>query len=201
MTTERKELRNSYLIQRLQKPYTGCEGNPFVFGGGKLRGGINKEAYALINQIFRFDYMGAAEFEFGAVPKSLDAIRVGFENDLVVTGEIKIKDIPVYYACHKDVQNEVETRIKEFGEGKYKGRTKERVVFADVISTIQKKNNPSKEPQSKREKEWAEQDAKYYLEYIGWLEIDNHFIWFVDKNAFDKFTHLFGKEAENVNVD
>ena len=37
-------------------------------------GGLSSEAMDLIRGIWAFDYMGAAEFEFGAVPKALQKI-------------------------------------------------------------------------------------------------------------------------------
>ena len=55
------------LIQRLKKPYgnkfekMGFKGNPFEFGGGYIRGGLNEKSYAALNQFISFDYMGSAE--------------------------------------------------------------------------------------------------------------------------------------------
>lgn len=70
----------SYLIQRLEKPHKTDHpwmkenGNPFAFGGGLLRGGLSKEGFALIRDLWEFDYMGASEFEWGAVPSALKAM-------------------------------------------------------------------------------------------------------------------------------
>ena len=90
------ELRSTYLVQRLKKPYKGNADNPFNFGGGLLRGGMNEEAYRALNQIFTFDYMGSAEFEFGAVPKAIDVIAEGFAKGDGVTGKIEIEGVPIY---------------------------------------------------------------------------------------------------------
>jgi hypothetical protein len=77
---------NPYLVQRLQRPYKGKEGglikddpNIFSFGGGFKNGGLSKQAMDIFKELFRFDYMGAAEFEFGAVPKAFQAIAQNAE--------------------------------------------------------------------------------------------------------------------------
>lgn len=173
-------MKNSYLIQRLQKPCPGSDDNPFNWGCGLLRGGINKDAYAIINQIFRFDYMGSAEFEFGAVPQSLDWIVKGFAAGDGVTGEISIHKIPIYYLCHKDQEAEVKERIKELAKSQRTFRTKESVMLDEALAARDPHvTDPDKIKHN-----------KYYLEYIGWLELDNNFMFFLDKEAFDKFVSL-----------
>lgn len=72
------EMKRTWLVQRLRKPYNhpafGAD-NPFSFGGGLRNGGLNDEAMGLLRGIFSFDYMGAAEFEFGAIPQAFDRLR------------------------------------------------------------------------------------------------------------------------------
>jgi len=43
-----------------------------VFGGGNL--GMGEEAWNLLDRLCRFDYMGAAEYEFGAVREAFDGL-------------------------------------------------------------------------------------------------------------------------------
>jgi hypothetical protein len=173
------ELRSTYLVQRLTKPHKGNADNPFNFGGGFLRGGMNEEGYRAINQIFTFDYMGAAEFEFGAVPKAIDAIAKGFSEGNCVTGEITIYGVPVYYITHKDAEKATIRRIEDLAKDPYitKIRLKEWTNFGDAISarnrTIVNKYR-----------------IKYAMDYIGWIELDNYFMFFVDKEAFKRFKML-----------
>lgn len=166
------ELRSTYLVQRLKKPYKDNAGNPFSFGGGLLRGGMNEDGYRALNQIFTFDYMGSAEFEFGAVPKAIDAIAKGFGEGNGVTGEIKINGVPVYYLTHKNVEKETIRCIEDLAKDPYitKIRLKEWTNFGDAIAA-RNGNKPD----------------KYAMDYIGWIELDNNFIFFVDKEAFEKF--------------
>ena len=180
-------MKSTYLVQRLQKPYPGCENNPFVFGGGLCRGGMNETAYKLLNQIFRFDYMGSAEFEFGAVPTSIGKIVDYFNAGNGVTGEMKVCGIPVYYLCFKGNENEVKERIKELGTNPRKYRTKESIFFDEALAA----RVPANVVPEKKDK------YKFYLDYIGWLELDNDFMFFLDKEAFDKLiTLITSKEGE-----
>jgi len=174
------ELKRTYLVQRLKKPYKGNADNPFNFGGGLLRGGMNEEGYRALNQIFTFDYMGAAEFEFGAVPDAIDAIAKGFGNGDGVTGEIEIGGVPVYYLTHKNVEKETIQRIKDLAKDDpfvTKIRLKEWTCLGDAIAV---RNGTLA---NKRGFESA-------MEHIGWIELDNRFMFFVDKEAFEKFKML-----------
>ena len=73
----------THLVQRLKKPFMKLGmaiRNSFAFGGGFKDGGLNPEAAALLGEIFSFDYMGAAEYEFGAVA---DAFKTIAKSELV----------------------------------------------------------------------------------------------------------------------
>ena len=61
-----------YYVQRLNAPQNQV--NPFSFGGEKLNGGISKESMQILKSIFSFDYMGSAEFEWGAIPTALNSM-------------------------------------------------------------------------------------------------------------------------------
>jgi len=69
------ELNRTWLLQRLKKSrYNPDSKSPLakahrVFGGGML--GLNEKQWDLLDPIFEIDYMGAAEFEFGTIPKCL----------------------------------------------------------------------------------------------------------------------------------
>ena len=173
------QLESTWLVQRLEKPHRGNSENPFTFGGGLVRGGINKEVYGILNKIFTFDYMGAAEFEFGAVPKALDKIVDYFNNGHGVCGELNIEGVQIYYLTDARVQKETEQRIRDLAVDPFskKGiRTKERVGLHE---TIKKKKGST---------------DRWLQEYLGWIELDNGFIFFSDKEAFENFRSLLQSE-------
>lgn len=63
-----------------------------------------------IDSILDFDYMGSAEFEFGALPQSLKRIRENIANYCISTFEINSKKISVFY------DNKLIKNVKELSE-------------------------------------------------------------------------------------
>jgi len=192
-------MKSSYLIQRLNKPVDLPEGhilhgkdNPFNFGGGLTNGGLSKEAMDLLRPIFTFDYMGAAEFEFGAVPKALSGILKEAKN--LVKSEIHVpykairrhapwekrlyKPFPkkgvviVYVLCQKDHLEYVKKLISD--------------ILADEFKVS------LKEPTRLRESVMERRDEhQFNKEACGWLELDNGFFFFTDQEMFENIAALF----------
>jgi hypothetical protein len=176
-------LKKTYLVQRLQKADPRGDHGVFTFGGGLRYGGLNKDAWDLITKVFRFDYMGAAEFEDGIVARSIQQI-INYSNaGEYATGRIKITGIPIYYLCYKPFESEVKIRIKDLATRKYYrdgNRTKESLLLNESIAA----RVPSTHVPEKKD------IYKYYLDYVGWLELDNDFIFFSEKDVFDNFVQL-----------
>ena len=168
-------MEKSYLIQRLEKPVG--HNNPFSFGGGFKNGGIGKDNMEILSKVFSFDYMGAAEFEFGAVPEALDKM-IGFSDDLVKgsitthwkalrwkTGETVKGNSKVYFLCHKDHKKDVKKRIASWAMG----------------------NNISGHPKCGVRLDSSFDDHCYH----GWFELDNGFFFFTDKTMWENTCKLF----------
>ena len=189
-------MQNSYLIQRLKTPFES-EGlakglvNAFAFGGGLVNGGLSKEAMELLGDIFRFDYMGSAEFEWGAVPKALSKIADSIESYIAFGEDVKYKYRQYYYGrkkdpedlsgkakvyiiCLKDDKEEVVDRIKKFAVNHKDCFTKERVCLDEVLSG----------------------SSEYNKDLGGWLELDNGYFFFTDKEMYAKTCRLFGIETK-----
>lgn len=75
-------MKNVYYVQRL---LSAGDIPPFAFGGGKVNGGISPDVMKLLNKVFSFDYMGSAEFEWGAVPTAIKSL---FTNSTTEKSEI-----------------------------------------------------------------------------------------------------------------
>jgi len=169
-----KTLESSWLIQRLNKPHNIIiEGeavdNPFSFGGGYINGGLLDKAMELIRPIFSFDYMGAAEFEFGAVPEFFQNVVNNIKS--YSSWSLEINNTPVYVIGQKELKEQITERIKEISkEGKI--YTKEFVGLEEACGL---------------DKRYSKEDCRF----IGWLELDNNFLFFVDKDAFEKTKKLF----------
>lgn len=181
-------LERSWLVQRLTKPrnYGQLKDNPFNFGGGLKNGGLSDEAMGLIRGIWEFDYMGSAEFEFGAVPKALNKIAhsslVAF-SFTVPLAEVpahwknKSKTIPegdgtLYVICPQEHREEIEARIREWATSKYPD-LKEGLRLTTALRPIE---------------EWDS-------ERCGWLELDNGFLFFTAAEMWAQTCELFGVKA------
>ena len=192
------EMQHSRLIQRLLRPthetFNGVlMDNLFAFGGGFVNGGMSKQGMEAIKDIFSFDYMGAAEFEFGEVPKALSrmvdvhkeliafSIKVEtkeetstFDKDRLFLEPVKAT---VYALCVKSQKDEVTKRIKSFARTPYGHDTKEAIL---LNQTIRKKTDSD----------------SYCSDYVGWLELNNSYMFFTDKETCEKMCKLFGVSLE-----
>lgn len=116
-------MKSPYLIQRLDAP-KGYD-NPFSFGGGKINGGINQEAFNVIKKIWSFDYMGSAEFEWGAVPAALQAM---LDAELATIG---LND-NIYIIAPKAIIDEVLSWVDKASVGET-GHLKQHLGFVEAL--------------------------------------------------------------------
>ncbi len=186
-------MKRSWLIQRLKKPYRkdgifGGKDNPFSFGGGLRNGGLSDEAMDLLREVFSFDYMGAAEFEFGAVPKALQAMAKDANDYLPTTLSFPLNKVAkgwrdkstedptgealIYVICRKGEVQEVHNRIKGWAFKPYdsKNHLKETTMLSQTLRP----------------------DSDWSPEIAGWLELDNGFFFFLDREMWEKTAELFG---------
>lgn len=176
-------MRNSWLVQRLRRPVGGD--NPFAFGGGLMNGGLSSEAMTMLRNIFSFDYMGSAEFEFGAVPKALQALAAdharlaSFEFDIdlsTVPADWSIRETaeplsgsaPMYSVCRIEHMAEVVARARGWATGEE--RLKDPTLLSRTLRPY---------------RDWDGQT-------VGWLELDNGFFLFADREMWVKVALLFG---------
>jgi hypothetical protein len=167
----------------------------FAFGGGLKNGGLSDEAMKLLREIFSFDYMGSAEFEWGAVPKALEGIwnlreqytafrktipyhYLSYEGRLSNPEHLRGK-VEIGVICSKENSEEVVTRIEAWADDDYfkqGGRQlKEATLFPYACSGMN----------------------KGIYQHKGWLELDNGFFWFVDDGMFQKTAELFEISVES----
>lgn len=189
-------MRRSYLIQRLNQPqrrHTGplaAFGEAMAFGGGLPNGGLTADAMGLLREIFSFDYMGAAEFEFGAVPQALDGLAKDhreltareFSIDLATLAPRWDDDSKhegtanVWLIARSHHADEAESRIRAWASEGYASRLKETTRLSECLS-------PSREDYNRTD---------------GWLELDNGFFFFTDRRMFEGVAALFGLATEAV---
>jgi len=156
--------------------------NAFSFGGGYKNGGISDEGMEVIRKLFRFDYMGSAEFEWGAVPKAMEKIvdnRKDFE--LWTVDVVSNMDVSatIYVIANPDWKEEINKNLKAFAKrSKNMPRTKV-AVNLDIGINKRYSWNPDYEI------------AEHMLP-IGWLELDNGYFFFTDENIAMNTALTFG---------
>lgn len=205
-----QNVRRTYLIQRLNRPWQVAafkgKDNPFSFGGGMKNGGLSDEAMGLLRDIFEFDYMGAAEFEFGAVPEALN--RIAHASALVaetitVTGKreiygvaarrIALPEKTAYILAPTDLLEHARDVVRKQAADEYprEDRLKEVTLFQNAlwareIAEAQRPGNRKKEREDRKRK------IEYFERTRGWLELDNGFFFFTDREMWEKTRALFG---------
>ena len=194
MKQQTTQMRRSYLVQRLNPAHGDGQMGRLVeslsFGGGYANGGLSQDAMSLLRPIFSFDYMGSAEFEFGAVPKALNVIakeahkrRLVAFSFTIATRDVKrawsdkSTDEPegestVYVLCPKADRAEVESRIRLMASEPY-GGYKESPMLSDVL-----------------------RPGTYEPRCRGWLELDNGFFFFTDEGMWSATAAIFDVKAE-----
>ena len=176
-------MKHSWLIQRLKKPLTK-EGsvNPFSFGGGLKNGGFQDGAMDILKKIMDFDYMGAAEFEFGAVPKAFEVmldnskkyitkeIEVDYSFEAWGSGDVKTGTSTVWVICKEEDLKEASERIRHYAKNTWAGPkydTKELVMLNSALGSEEEK-------------------------VCGWVDIKNPYMFFSDKEMFNNVKKLMG---------
>ena len=164
------------LVQILEAPK---DYKSLAFGGSSPTGGMSQENFDEMSKVFSFHYMGAAEFEFGALPEAVNKVladkvdyvtgctKAKWESENWETRKMKKGIGEVFYICHKDHVDEVISRIKTWAKGKHVPpyHTKERVRLDDAFAN----------------------DC-----FKGWFEYDNGFLFFTDKEMFEGTKAIFG---------
>jgi hypothetical protein len=181
------------MLQRLMAP-----GGHSHFGGAPgWKGGFSEEALTLINDnCFSFDYMGAAEFEGGQVPRALDRI---------------IKNIVKYELFHIEGYgsvDDIEWRPRE--EERDVGELPPLLAFApkdmqEYVQALAIKMWSHEYRDFKEEpglQAWVKYpDIRDTWIAIGWLDLDNALLMFVDGpvcvKAIDFLREQNGTVGEN----
>lgn len=214
---EKWPTKHTYLIQRLKDPKSEKERDGVrtdqVFGFGGGGSGLSEEAWALLKPCFAFDYMGAAEFEFGAFPKALTkminyklyafqidipAKEIGdnFQRKHIEYLKKKGKEVPlglpekkpatIYGFCAKENVEYATDLIRHLA--KYPDDWN-RGIYLKSPSNIGSTLDPM---------------TSFDGETKGWFDLDHGIFFFIDKSMFDRtksvFQHWFVEEKDTAST-
>jgi hypothetical protein len=174
-----------YLIQRLESPRGYV--SPFSFGGALRNGGFTKEAMDILNQILSFDYMGSAEFEWGALPECFKRIsedkREWVEEELKLKYKLKSKwdlrdgmtkeegNVVFHIYAPKEIIEDVKTFISDAVKDEWKNNLKESLYFSSALTKLINGVTEGR--------------------INGWVDIENDYFFFIDKTMHDNVVKLF----------
>lgn len=208
----------TWLIQRLNRPYERTERGDFlakaseVFGGGSLQ--MSEDGKKVIRDAFSFDYMGAAEFEWGAVPNALQGLARDHKDLIAFPFPVSSSHIAPNYWRESIAWKE---RRKELDAAKKAGTKpprKKKPKFGDiedatlyvlcrdrheayvkkVILMCASDNIRLKESTCMKDALDPEPSANYRERLGGWFELDNGFFFFKDREMWERTCALFGVE-------
>lgn len=117
-----------------------------------------------IDKLLQFDYMGSAEFEFGALPASLKRVRKDLNNYIMFDYSFKkFPSVSVTVYCKKEQYDFIGDILEELSEGKLRLKG-----YCDLQGYV----NPKKEHSYNRNDFWWDIDQDW-------------FFWKKTKNGFD----------------
>lgn len=211
---------SSSLVQRLRSPLPSVgsgalsklvEAFSFGAGGGRL----SDMALDILRPVFSFDYMGASEYEFGALPDSLSHIAGNVRLYGSYEYTVLAKDIKPNWERHRLVDHLRDAEVKK---AKLKNKPPPRLNTKKLIEltklpVVSDKvlyffgNLDQKDAQSALVKKiidgsefvkaGAQMDraldpiTEYDHKLKGWLDEKNHCFWFIDKEMRDATAKLF----------
>jgi hypothetical protein len=198
----------TYLIQALNKPRENkgpFKVNPFSFGGGGS--GLKNEDAAMLESIWSPEYMGAAEYEFGAFAQTLNAVYAYRRANLLIATVV-------------DINGRIADKSPNsswYSKGQQRARTSVFVIccknhFDNIVKVLDSLINETKIPQPyggdaavhlkcgiriwdalySPTHYWAEDS---YHAFGGGLELDNGWFVFTDVDMFRKTCALYGLEV------
>lgn len=142
---------------------------PYLIQRGTIEDDSNTKG---LDSIVSLDYMGSAEFEFGALPKSLGRIRDNIAKYKYVTYTIGNKSITIF---HNEQFNNVEIRDYLIALSNDQIRLKERSDFNTYI-------NPSK-----HDLEWQ---SRHPHSTNFWWDIENDIMFWKENEIFTNHFNL-----------
>ena len=170
------------LLQRL---------NPPIFGELSLNDmalGFDRGTITKLNQFFSFDYMGSPKFEMGALPRAMAKFMKHYKSDEMVKylKTVEVDQAPYHY--HRAPRNSKYVSIWIVGPVAYMdnivefieseaaglhGDFDERTFLQEAVFDNEAKNDGVLNGNRR----------------IGWFDLENSFMFFIDEKPFKEFTN------------
>lgn len=136
----------------------------------------NDESAKDIDSIINFEYMGSAEYEFGALPDSLKEIRSDIGKYKYINVIVKGKYITVF--CKEKQESEIKPYLDQLANNNM--RLKARSCFNECV-------NPST-----HDLKWQE---IHPIKTNFWWDLENHLMFWINNSEFEsKFKTLIANK-------
>lgn len=195
---------NPYLILRLMKPYSPITfpAPPELEGYYQKTIKISDESSTWLRNALKCDYMGSAEFEFGAIPKSLNEMaEIGKAGELTVMefpiagtpavdrvkgevysmGMVEPLGVTTYLICPTVLLEQAKAAILEFASNNFGGRRTKEIVYmkTGLFGQLEK---------DRKTKKVTYEESQY----LAWYDLDNHWFLTKSKEQADALAFLLG---------
>lgn len=189
-----------------------------AFGGGMLQ--LKEEAWEVIQSVVDIHYMGAAEYEFGALPRCLGAMVEAREDlklwDFVIRGKDVKPDWWRKDAVQSLRRDEIQ-KAKASGEKPKRMSPKHRRELEAKAGVVPIEDRQifviAAQPQEQVEKLiYGVGTSEFQIKgepsfdldpnprwagrhpAVGWLDLDNQICWFLQREVRDSFAEMLGIE-------
>lgn len=205
---DRDDMDPAYLVQRVLRPrrpkgsHLDEHLNPFTFGAGGPTGGMNEQGFKLISKVMEFDYMGAAEYEFGAMPECMTQIARQVEHLVQVQFDVPTDEIEHGFRLKWELGRKRSDKSKQKLLDAW--RVADQVTFYAVchkqfsaavekdIREIASGKRETRDATRICNHAWREPDSEpWSREVVGWLALNSYYFFTVDKAMADGFMGLF----------
>jgi len=174
-------MRQSRIVQRISKPQDFI--NPF----GNNIGDTKQEYFKKFNKDYPMDLMGAAEYEFGALEKTMSIM---WKVDMILKEFPMMLDehagIQVWMWIPKDMEiNKYMDDIQSIYDRGINNKAGEEICkadygsFADMIGTS----------------EVVDKDGE---RFVGWLSLCNNYVFFLNEDSAKGFAKYIDEGGDNV---
>lgn len=209
-----------YLIQRLTAARPSSMKIDKVFGGEML--GLSDDAWEVLYQAFSIDYMGAAEYEFGVLPRALKQIFDERQDYSAWSFALPAKVIkPGWWReqfLHRARQKEIDkakkdgvkvprSNPKKLGETTGLKAIEDRTIYVfapskerqDVETMIGEIAKGGVHTKNGHQFDYAldpEPREGYSKNVCGWLDLDNRLFFFTDEVMWKATCEIFGRPVQ-----
>ena len=201
-------MQNTWLLQRLSAPRSVEPSSTVkphhVFGGANI--GLGPEAWTFLDTMCTLEYMGAAEFEWGGLPKTLSHMWDAGQNHKSLTSFAfnlapheralswnrkfrrgkeafpAARTVTVFGICYTHDLDEVKSRVSSFCKEDVKDRSRCPQFKREPLIH----NSFDLDMLPKKEENYPSRPTQ------GWIDIDNDFMFFSNAKMWTDFCSCFG---------